>query len=100
MSGSLFGRALGLGCLDIYTAFTGNSIPDSEYWEWLDPGAIALMGAGSLLGGITRLTLAVTVIIVISGDFQGSIYPSPVAISTTDATPIYVQMWFHHCHFF
>ena len=33
-------------------------------WAWLDPGVIAVIGAGSLLGGVTRLNLAVTVIVV------------------------------------
>ena len=33
-------------------------------WQWLDPGVMAVIGAGSLLGGVTRLTLAVTVIVV------------------------------------
>ena len=35
-----------------------------EIWAWLDPGVMAVIGAGSLLGGVTRLNLAVTVIIV------------------------------------
>ena len=35
-----------------------------SYWEWMDPGAFALIGAASFFGGVTRLTLAVTVIMV------------------------------------
>ena len=33
-------------------------------WEWMDPGVIATIGAASLLGGVTRLNVAVTVIVV------------------------------------
>ena len=36
----------------------------ADYWEWMDPGAFALIGAASFFGGVTRLTLAVTVIMV------------------------------------
>ena len=36
----------------------------NDYWQWMDPGAFALIGAASFFGGVTRLTLAVTVIMV------------------------------------
>ena len=63
VSGALYGRAIGIACLRIYKSATDNDFPD-DYWRWIDPGAMAMIGAGSLLGGVTRLTLAVTVIIV------------------------------------
>lgn len=37
---------------------------DPRYWNWMDPGVFALIGAASFFGGVTRLTMAVTVIMV------------------------------------
>ena len=59
----MYGRIVGLICLDIYRASSGSDIPD-KYWHWIDPGVMAVIGSASLLGGVTRLTLAVTVIVV------------------------------------
>ncbi|KAK2151911.1 hypothetical protein LSH36_346g01010 [Paralvinella palmiformis] len=39
-------------------------IPTDNIWRWIDPGLISVMGAGSMLGGVTRLALASTVIVV------------------------------------
>ena len=50
--------------LELYELWSGEAYPSDPYWQWLDPGLIAMLGAGSLLGGVTRLTLAITVIIV------------------------------------
>ena len=50
--------------LELYELWTGEAYPSDPFWQWLDPGLIAMLGAGSLLGGVTRLTLAITVIIV------------------------------------
>ena len=33
-------------------------------WSWIDPGAFALMGAASFMGGVTRLTISITVIMM------------------------------------
>lgn len=64
MTGALYGRAVGVGMLELYELWTGSPLPEDEYWWWLDPGLIATLGAASLLGGVTRLTLAITVILV------------------------------------
>ncbi|KAJ8303302.1 hypothetical protein KUTeg_019698 [Tegillarca granosa] len=40
-------------------------LEDFGYWAWMDPGAFALIGAASFFGGVTRLTLAVTVIMTL-----------------------------------
>ena len=64
ISGALYGRALGVAILDLYKYMTGYIVPVDKAWEWMDPGVMAILGAGSLLGGVTRLTLAITVIIV------------------------------------
>ena len=44
-------------------SFCGVNIGDN-YWKWMDPGAFALIGAASFMGGVTRLTMTVTVIMV------------------------------------
>ena len=57
--GSLYGRMIGL----VMVSFCGVNIGDN-YWKWMDPGAFALIGAASFMGGVTRLTMTVTVIMV------------------------------------
>ena len=33
-------------------------------WAWIDPGVFALIGAGAFMGGVTRLTVALAVIMM------------------------------------
>lgn len=33
-------------------------------WTWIDPGAFALVGAGAFMGGVTRMTVALAVIMI------------------------------------
>ena len=35
-----------------------------SYWGWIDPGAISFLGAASFFGGVSRLSMALTVIMV------------------------------------
>ena len=63
--GSLYGRILGRVCVDIF------GVNDGPYWDWMDPGAFALLGAVSFMGGVTRLTMSLAVIMVeITNDIQ------------------------------
>ena len=41
----------------------GVFLPPSP-WAWIDPGAFALIGAGAFMGGVTRLTVALAVIMM------------------------------------
>lgn len=58
--GSLYGRMIGLAMVSLF----GVHIGEDTYWKWMDPGAFALIGAASFMGGVTRLTMTVTVIMV------------------------------------
>ena len=48
----------------LYEYVSGVDIPTDATWRWLDPGMIAVMGSSSMLGGVTRLALASTIIVV------------------------------------
>ena len=63
--GALYGRLLGRACVDMF------GVLQDGYWDWLDPGAFALLGAVSFMGGVTRLTMSLAVIMVeITNDIQ------------------------------
>ncbi|XP_059079772.1 chloride channel protein C-like [Tigriopus californicus] len=63
--GGLYGRMIGKLMVDIF------GVPQEEFWEWIDPGAMALLGAVSFFGGVTRLTMSLTVIMVeMTNDIQ------------------------------
>ena len=65
--GGLFGRIVGRGLVDIIGI---DHILGNRYWMWIDPGAFALIGAASFFGGVARLTMSLTVIMVRSRDSQ------------------------------
>ncbi|XP_071176665.1 chloride channel protein C-like isoform X2 [Mytilus edulis] len=65
--GALYGRLIGV----LMTSMFGVHSEDTGYWAWIDPGSFALIGAASFFGGVTRLTLAVTVIMMeLTNDVQ------------------------------
>eukprot|EP00106_Octopus_bimaculoides_P010912 XP_014778354.1 PREDICTED: chloride channel protein D-like isoform X1 [Octopus bimaculoides] len=66
--GGLYGRLVGITLVNILKSFGSK---DPHYWNWTDPGVFALIGAASFFGGVTRLTMAVTIIMIeITNDVQ------------------------------
>ena len=57
--GGLYGRIIGRVLVDMH-----GGVPTDSFWEWIDPGALALIGAASFFAGVTRLTMSLTVIMV------------------------------------
>lgn len=76
--GALMGRLVGLAATDIAAAagFGSAGAPPGVFlppspWSWIDPGAFALVGAGAFMGGVTRLTVSVAVIMMeVSNDLR------------------------------
>ena len=58
--GALYGRVIGLAMVSVFGIYT----EEGSYWAWMDPGAFALVGAASFFGGVSRLTMSLTVIMV------------------------------------
>jgi len=63
VSGSLYGRAFGVGLCYMWQSISGTPYP-TDTWKWIDPGIMAAVGAAGLLGGVNRIATASTVIVV------------------------------------
>ena len=57
--GGLYGRAIGRVLIYVH-----GGVPTDAFWQWMDPGAMALIGAASFFAGVSRLTMSLTVIMV------------------------------------
>ena len=57
--GGIYGRVVGRLLVDLH-----GGVPEDRFWKWIDPGAMALIGAASFFGGVSRLTMSLTVIMV------------------------------------
>jgi chloride channel 7 len=85
--GACIGRLIGLVTVNIAAAHGAGSegappgvfLPPSP-WAWIDPGAFALIGAGAFMGGVTRMTLALAVIIMEMSNDVRILLPAMVAI--------------------
>ncbi|XP_074645246.1 chloride channel protein D-like isoform X2 [Tubulanus polymorphus] len=65
--GGLYGRIVGRVMVSAF----GVHDEQNGYWAWMDPGAFALIGAASFFGGVSRLTMSLTVIMMeITNDIQ------------------------------
>ncbi|XP_002739329.1 chloride channel protein C-like [Saccoglossus kowalevskii] len=74
--GALYGRIIGLIMVSIF----GVQTEENPYWAWMDPGALALIGSASFFGGVSRLTMSLSVIMMeITNDIQ-FLLPIMVAI--------------------
>ncbi|KAI8462301.1 MAG: voltage gated chloride channel-domain-containing protein, partial [Monoraphidium minutum] len=67
MMGACLGRIVGLATTEIarkqLAAWVGADAMANP-WSWIDPGAFALVGAGAFMSSVTRLTVALAVIMV------------------------------------
>ncbi|XP_065175744.1 chloride channel protein B-like isoform X2 [Sycon ciliatum] len=64
--GSIYGRLFAYGLVRWFGVHDRDS-----YWGWIDPGAISFLGAASFFGGVSRLSMALTVIMIeITGDVE------------------------------
>lgn len=85
--GACIGRLVGLVIVDMAAHYGAGSegappgvfLPPSP-WAWIDPGAFALIGAGAFMGGVTRMTLALAVIIMEMSNDVRILLPAMVAI--------------------
>ncbi|PNW78323.1 hypothetical protein CHLRE_09g402051v5 [Chlamydomonas reinhardtii] len=83
MIGAVLGRIFGLLTVDIAQGLgTRWSVDTLGPWAWIDPGVFALVGAGAFMGGVTRMTVALAVIMIeVSSDVH-MLLPVLVAIMT------------------
>lgn len=58
----------------------GGDAATASPWSWIDPGAFALVGAGAFMSSVTRLTVALAVIMVEISDDVHMLLPVLVAI--------------------
>ena len=79
--GSLIGRLTGMLFLDLFVGRHNDFQPPSP-WAWINPGVFALIGAGAFMGGVTRLTIALVVIIMEMSSEVHFVLPIMAAVMT------------------
>ena len=49
----------------------GEEMLSEPFWEWIDPGVMAMLGAVSFFAGVTRLTMSLAIIMLeMTNDIQ------------------------------
>ncbi|GIY31049.1 chloride channel protein D, partial [Caerostris extrusa] len=88
--GGLMGRIVGRIMVEAF------GVQTDLYWSWMDPGAFALIGAAAFFGGVSRLTMSLTVIMVeLTNDVQFLLLIM-VAIMVSKWVGDYVTHPFYH----
>lgn len=88
--GGLIGRIVGRLMVEAF------GVQTDLYWSWMDPGAFALIGAAAFFGGVSRLTMSLTVIMVeLTNDVQFLLLIM-VAIMVSKWVGDYVTHPFYH----
>lgn len=84
--GCVIGRMVGLATVQLAAKWTG---PEStgiflapSPWAWIDPGVFALFGAAGFMGGTTRLTMSLAVIMLEMSNDVRMLLPVLVTIGT------------------
>lgn len=89
--GALYGRFIGR----IMVEMVGIHEDGSE-WDWIDPGAFAMLGAVSFFAGVTRLSLALAVIMLeMTNDIQ-FLVPFMLSISSAKLLGDYLTHSLYH----
>lgn len=87
MTGACLGRGVGLLFVEI-TSLWEPDVADASvtgYWDWVDPGLFALLGAAAFFGGVSRLTISLTIILIEITNEVRLLLPLMTAIITAKA---------------
>jgi len=84
--GCLIGRMVGLATVHLAARWAGEGSTgiflSPSPWAWIDPGVFALFGAAAFMGGTTRLTMSLAVIMLEMSNDVRMLLPVLVAIGT------------------
>ncbi|ELU08671.1 hypothetical protein CAPTEDRAFT_215079 [Capitella teleta] len=89
--GGIYGRVIGRVLVDLH-----GGVPTDHFWRWIDPGALALIGAASFFGGVSRLTMSLTVIMIEITNDVAFLLPIMVAIMVSKWVGDYITHPLYH----
>lgn len=108
--GACIGRLVGISVVDIAAHYgqgsRGAPLGVFRYpntFSWIDPGVFALIGAGAFMGGVTRITVALAVIIMEVSNDMRMLLPVLVGILTAKLVadafchPLYTALLERRC---
>merc|ERR1712048_715849 len=87
----MYGRIIGELSNDLFP-----TNDDGQYWEFLDAGVMALLGSASFYGGVSRLTIALTVILMEMTDDTALLLPIMATIMTSKWIGDYLTHSLYH----